>query len=66
MDYLLLIADNEQKLSTLKYKLDKKLPSNHFSVATDLMGIKLVHTEGSVTIFQTKFSDVLVRTLGLK
>lgn len=65
VDYLLLMADNYQKLSTWKVKLSKKLPANHMGVPTDFLEVKLFHTEGSVSKFHIKYSDALVRALGL-
>lgn len=37
VDELLLMAENEQKLSTLKYKLSNKLPANHMGMETDFL-----------------------------
>ena len=65
VDDLLVMAEDETKMSELKMKLASRLPANDMGLAVDFLGMKLIHGEGSVTVVQSKYVEALVQKLGL-
>ena len=65
VDDLLVMAENEARLKSLKRKLAEKLPANDMGLATDFLGMKLIHGNGHITLLQSKYSEALVKNMEL-
>ena len=65
VDDLLIITETEDILVQVKSQLLGTLPSKDLGLATDFLGIKLVHGKGYVQLVQSKYTEGLVRDVRL-
>ena len=66
VDDLFVLTESVELLDYIKDKLSDTLPAKDMGLATDFLGIKLVHEPGSVTLLQTKYIDAIISAAGLE